>query len=70
MALDYITQNGITTEDAYPYKAVGGACKALTGQIYRINGKLPITGTTEAVQAALRNYPVSISVDATNWHLY
>lgn len=36
-ALKYVKSKGITTEDAYPYKAVKGSC-VVNGGEYKING--------------------------------
>jgi len=61
-----INNNGITTEAAYPYKAVGGTCQA-SG----LESAATITGFTDVIKGsesdllkAARNQPVSVAIEA------
>ncbi|CAD8164351.1 unnamed protein product [Paramecium pentaurelia] len=66
-ALLYIKANGSTTESSYPYAAKNQACKTATGTT-KISGVQNIAKT--GLQAAIKQYPISVCVDASNWSGY
>jgi hypothetical protein len=52
-AFTFVKENGITTEDKYPYKAVDQTCKKPTGE-YKISGFTDIKqGDITQLQAAV-----------------
>ncbi|CAK59481.1 unnamed protein product (macronuclear) [Paramecium tetraurelia] len=63
--LNYIADNGITVESVYPYTAKFSPCKREGGP-YTINGNEDV----DDLKSALRQYGVSVFVDATNWQFY
>jgi C1A family cysteine protease len=67
-AFKFVRDHGITTEAAYPYKAVKGTC-ATTSGAFKIS-----SSTSDAGCAALANSvvsrPISVAVDANNWSPY
>lgn len=66
-AFEYVIQNGITTESAYPYKAVDQTCKTKTGS-FKITGYKDVaSGNCGALQTAIALQPVAIGVDAESW---
>jgi len=67
-AFKYVKDHGITTEAAYPYKAVKGTCTTNTGA-FKISGYTDDRGCT-ALANALNGRPVAVAVDATNWSAY
>ena len=68
-AFYYVQKNGITTEAAYPYKAVQGTC-ALAGKTLAIaagvvKGFVDVpSGDENALQAAVAQQPVSVAIQA------
>jgi C1A family cysteine protease len=66
-AFKYMEANGLCTEAAYPYKAVGGTCQK-TGCTASANTKLTgykdVTTTENALGAAVDQQPVSIAIEA------
>ena len=68
-ALNYVKAKGITTEAAYPYKAVKGSCTTQGGS-YKISGQNAVAASDAGLVGALQNHPVSVAVDATNWKNY
>lgn len=67
-AFKYVKERGIVIESEYPYTAVKGICTKDGGN-FRIAGFLDAIGCT-ALANALIIRPISVAVDATNWHLY
>jgi len=68
---EYVKDKGITTEQAYPYKAVDGKCK------YSGDATATITGHTDvaqndgqALEDAAAAGVVSVAVDAQLWQFY
>ena len=67
-ALQYVKAGGITGENDYPYTARDGTCR-MNGGNFKIPGFQSATGCS-ALQNAIQNSPVSVTVDATNWSRY
>lgn len=67
-AFKFVRDKGITSESAYPYKAVKGTCTIATGA-FKISGYTDDKGCT-ALTNALTGRPVAVAVDATNWSTY
>jgi C1A family cysteine protease len=67
-ALAYVLDNGISTEEEYPYKAVDQTCKKTTGA-YKISDYKEGKGCA-ALAEAITIGPVSVAVDASNWSGY
>jgi len=67
-AFKYVIAKGITTESAYPYKAVKQTCKTDGGN-YKIKGFTDVKDCT-VLANALTARVVSVAVDATNWSSY
>jgi len=65
-AFQYIIRNGITTEAAYPYKAVDGTCKSSGKPVAAtIRSFKDVTPNNDAqLKAALTVGPVSIAIEA------
>lgn len=69
-ALAYVLNEGITTEEAYPYKAKTGTC-TFKGGDYKIKSvKSTPRGKCGAIKRQLQSGPVSVDVDASNWSGY
>ncbi|CAD8198826.1 unnamed protein product [Paramecium octaurelia] len=67
LAIKYISTNGVEPEDHYPYRARDLACAAITGR-YKNSGVQSIPNSGLIV--AIKEYPISVCVDATNWSNY
>ncbi|EAR93214.1 papain family cysteine protease (macronuclear) [Tetrahymena thermophila SB210] len=67
-AFDFIAQNGIPTENAYPYKALDGTCKMTTGP-YKISSYQNIISCNDLL-SKLQKQPIAIAVDANNFQFY
>lgn len=67
-AFKYVRDHGITTEAAYPYKAVKGTCVTNTGA-FKISGYTDDRGCT-ALTNALNGRPIAVAVDAAKWSPY
>ena len=67
-AFSYVRAHGITTESAYPYKAVKGTCQTSLGS-FKISTYTTTPGCT-ALTNALLHGPVSVAVDSSNWSPY
>jgi C1A family cysteine protease len=67
-AFKYVKDHGVTSEGAYPYKAVKGTCTTNTGA-FKISGYTNAAGCT-ALANAVTGRPVSVAVDANNWSPY
>jgi C1A family cysteine protease len=66
----FVQQNGITTEDAYPYTATDGDCSTQGGD-FKIGGYTDVAaGDVDQLASAVNGRPVSIAVDAENWQNY
>jgi C1A family cysteine protease len=68
-AFAYVQKNGITTEAAYPYKAVQGTCaiagKTLAIAAGAVKGFVDVpSGDENALQAAVAQQPVSVAIQA------
>ncbi|KAL2895502.1 Senescence-specific cysteine protease SAG39 [Bienertia sinuspersici] len=71
-AFKFIQQNqGILTEQVYPYKAIQGQCQTLQGHKVTINGfeKVP-AGNEHALLQAVSKQPVAVRVDNSGFQLY
>lgn len=66
--IEYIKDNGQTTEEAYPYVAKNQECAVATGS-YKINGVAEVTGCAN-MENALTSTPLAVRVDASNWKTY
>jgi C1A family cysteine protease len=67
-AFKFVKDHGITTEDAYPYKAVKQTCKTNSGD-FKISGFTDVKNCND-LATAVTGRPVSVAVDATNWSPY
>ena len=67
-ALGYIKDHGQTTEEKYPYKAVNQDCAQDSGE-WKSFGVAEISGCS-SIEKVLREHPIAVRVDASNWHLY
>jgi C1A family cysteine protease len=67
-ALEYIKDNGQTTQAEYPYTAKNGDCKAPTGS-YRPFGVAEGHGCDE-IEEIIARRPMAVRVDASNWSPY
>lgn len=67
-AFEYVKAHGITTEAAYPYKAVQGECKAVASPVVQahtvVGFKDVPAGDEKALEAALAVQPVSVAIQA------
>lgn len=68
-AFTYVKGNGLTTEAAYPYKAVQGTCqlsgKTLAIAVGAVKGFVDVpSGDENALQAAVAQQPVSVAIQA------
>jgi C1A family cysteine protease len=66
-AFKYMEANGLCTEAAYPYKAVGGTCQksSCTASAYtHLSGYKDVTTTENALGAAVDIGPVSVAIEA------
>jgi len=60
-----ITNNGITTEDAYPYTAQDGTCNTNVTSAATLSSFVDVTaGSETALKAAVNIGPVSIAIEA------
>ncbi len=63
-AFQYVKDNGITTEDQYPYKAVDQSCKSKTG-VYKVKGFKNVPAkSSPALASACDTQPVSVAIEA------
>lgn len=75
-AFRYIQSNPLTTLANYPYTSgttkVAGSCDKAAANLgtYGITGYKAVDKTTDALQAAIAQQPISVAVDATNWSQY
>ena len=67
--LAYVRDNGVTTEDSYPYTAQDGYCQ-YNGGGYRISNYTSVSQSTSGLKSAIAQRPVSVGVDANNWSFY
>ncbi|EAR93211.3 papain family cysteine protease (macronuclear) [Tetrahymena thermophila SB210] len=67
-AFDFISQHGIPTEAAYPYKAVDGTCKMTSGP-YKISSHTDIQDCNDLLNK-IQKQPIAIAVDANNFQYY
>ncbi len=67
-AFKFVKDNGIVTEDKYPYNATQHACKIPSGP-YKISGFTDVKNCNALADAILKR-PISIAVDASNWSSY
>jgi hypothetical protein len=58
-AFDFVKENGITTEAAYPYTARDGTCRGTNGALYKISGYTRVAPHAGAIETAMRNGPVA-----------
>jgi len=63
-AFEYVIQNGVTTEAAYPYTAKDGTCKKATAAV-KITGYTDVPSNKEAqLLTAVNKGPVSVAIEA------
>lgn len=70
-AFKYIADNGITTEDAYPYEAKDQKCQTKEGA-FKITGftkvaKKILDSECKDLKSAIAQQPVAVGVDAETW---
>jgi len=75
LAFDMVKQNGIPTEWTYPYTSYGGkdfTCNKAPPSYAKISSyvQLPANKQDDLMTAIANKGPISISVDASTWHLY
>ena len=64
-AFNYVKDNGISTQSAYPYKASDQSCKATSGNKFKNTGYANVPANNAAqLKAALAKQPVSVAVQA------
>lgn len=69
-ALNYVKASGITTDAAYPYKAVQATCK-ITGGAFKITSyELGKNGDCAWLQTMATKGVVGVAVDASNFQFY
>jgi len=65
-AFQYVKDNGITTEDKYPYKGTDGTCQTATKD-FTISAYTDVPANSSAqLMAAIAMQPVSVAVDAAS----
>jgi len=71
LGFEYIRQNGITTEAAWPYQGVTGTCTPHT-PVAKVTGcnKLGVNNYTDLLAAVTTIGPIAVSVDASTWSAY
>jgi len=67
-AFKFVKDNGIVTEQQYPYKAVKQNCAIATGS-FKISGFTDIKDCN-TLASSIAGRPISVAVDATNWSQY
>jgi C1A family cysteine protease len=66
-AFNYVIASGITTESAYPYRAVDQSCKT-KGGAFKISSFVDVPASdADQLAVAVNIQPVSVAVDAENW---
>ena len=68
-AFKYAADHGLTTEAAYPYKAVKQSSCLTSSGPYKPTGYTDVSGCNN-LATALTGRPISVAVDATNWSPY
>lgn len=64
-AFDWIKENGIPSESAYPYKGRDNACQSFE-KAFEISGYSAVPANDpEQMQAALNKQPISIGIHAS-----
>lgn len=71
-ALNYVAQNGIDTEAAYPYQGRVGTCQPKSPQriLAGTGYNMLKAGDTASLKASVSRQPISVCLDASNWSLY
>jgi hypothetical protein len=67
-AFQYVIDHGLTTTQAYPYKAINQVC-GIDGGSYKISGFVDVPGCSN-LENALSARPISVAVDASVWSQY
>jgi C1A family cysteine protease len=64
----YVKDNGITTEDKYPYKGVGSTCKyTAADKVWTVSDCTEVTVNKEAsLLGAIAVTPVSVAIEANH----
>lgn len=73
LGFQYAIDNGITTEDSYPYEGTTGTCsKDKIKPVAKITGfvKLPANNYSSLMNAVVNQGPIAISAAAEPWQLY
>ena len=68
LAFKYVIKNGITSSSSYKYIAKDQACKTQGGS-FKISN-YTIYRQCTGISSQIINSPLSVSVDASNWHTY
>jgi hypothetical protein len=66
--MNYVKDKGLAFDSQYPYKGMAQTCKLDTGT-NKITGYSNTTGC-DGIASALRQSPLSVAVDASNWKAY
>jgi len=64
LAFQYVIQNGLTSEEAYPYTAADGTCKTGTPREFKITNYTDVDESNDALIEALNHGPVSVAIEA------
>lgn len=69
-AFDFVKDNGITTEQGYPYVAHDQKCKQKTGD-FKISGYDDCDeGDCDQLKDFIKKAPTAVAVDAEDWSFY
>ncbi len=71
-AFQYIIKYKINTEAFYPYAGVTQACKTPAGGFFNLSSYyfIPEVKDCSIMTQNVKNRPVTIAVDSSNWALY
>ena len=69
-AFQYVIDNGIVTEEEYPYAAQDGNCQKEGGSFKISNFVSVPAGDANQLKAAVNGRPVSVALDASNFQFY
>ncbi|CAD8213220.1 unnamed protein product [Paramecium octaurelia] len=70
LASDYIAEVGSVYEMDYEYKSRSGICKVRREGEVKISGRVSYVPNEDSIKKGIQNYPLSVSVDATDWSFY
>ena len=69
-AFQYVIDNGITTEQDYPYAAQDGNCQKEGGSFKISNFVSVPEGDADQLKSAVEGRPVSVALDSSNFQFY